>query len=262
MPYAHRHALLPGPRAGLAEDGLVAGVVARRVVAEVVHPELVAPVEVEPGEREGELAHVLLGVRAAVGAEREQLHQLARVVLVRAPARVLVEVEPHDHRRVLRHVVHELVEGAEGVPAEELVLGEHQRLLAHPVVRRGKPVVPDQCHPLHEWLVRAHHPVEEPEVVVAPEVGRRDRVAVLVRRVGAGEGRPAGGTGECRDRAVQPHRRERLRVARRRAEAGAPEQPLRLANAEGTGVDRDRAGEPEAAGGVGAAGGAGGGGSG
>ena len=245
VPDAHRQTLLPRPRARLAEDRLVAVVVPRGHVAEVVHAELVAPLEVEAGQRAGELAHVVLGVGAAVGAEREQLHQLARVVLVRVPARVLVQVEPRDHRRVLRHVVGELVEGPERAAAEERVLLEHQALLAHSVVRGREPVVPDERHPLHERLARAHHPVEPPQVVVSVGVRRGQRVAVAVGRLGAGERRLADRPGECSDRAVQPQRREQLGVSGRGAEAGAPQEPLGLADAERAGVDGDRAGEPE-----------------
>jgi len=219
--------------------------VARRDVADVVNPELVAPVDGEPGEGAGELAYVLLRVRATVRAEREQLHQLTRVVLVRAPACVLVEVEPDDHRRVLRHVVRELVEGVEGVAAEELVLVEHQTLLSDGVVRGGEPVVPDERHSLDQRLVGADHAIEEPEVVVAVEVSGGDRVPVLVGRLGTRERRRTRGTGQGGHSRVKAHRRERLRVTRRRAEARAPEQPLRLADAELAGVDGDRALELE-----------------
>ena len=239
--HAHPDALLPRPRARLPEDRLVAVVVPRRHVAEVVHAELVAPLEVEPGQRPCELAHVLLRVGAPVRAQREQLHQLARVVLVRVPARVLVQVEPDDHRRVLRHVVGKLVERAERAPPEQLVLLEHQALLADAVVRGREPVVPDECHALDERLVRAHHPVEPPQVVVAPGVLRGERVAVAVGRRQAGERRRARGPRQRRDRAVQPHGRQRLGVPGRRPEPGSPQQPLRLADAERAGVDRDRA---------------------
>ena len=216
-----------------------------RDVAEIVHPELVAPVEVEPGERTSELAHVLLAVGAAVRSQGEQLHHLARVVLVRVPARVLVQVEPDDHGRVLRHVVQELLERAEGAPPEELVLVEHQLLLAHAVVRGCEPVVPHERHALHERLVGAHHAVEPPEVVVTPQVSRRERVAVLVGRRRTGERGRAGRAGKGRDGAVQAHGCERLGVTGRRAEAGAPEQTLGLAHAEAAGVDRNRAREAE-----------------
>ena len=58
-----------------------------------------------PGERAGLLAHVVLRVRIALGvggAEREQLHQLAGVVLVRRAPVVVDPGEPDQHRRVRR----------------------------------------------------------------------------------------------------------------------------------------------------------------
>ena len=74
----------------------------------------------------------------------------------------------------------EVVERAERVAAEELVLVEHQALLADAVVGGGEPVVPDQRHALDQRLVGADHAVEPPEVVVAPGVVGRERAAVVV----------------------------------------------------------------------------------
>ena len=70
------------------------------------------PVVLESGERPGVLADVALGV-AAAGTEREELHQLAPVVLVRRPLRVLRAREPEEHRRVPRDLLQHLVERAE-----------------------------------------------------------------------------------------------------------------------------------------------------
>ena len=77
------------------------------------------------------------------------------------------------------------MEGPERVRPQRRVLVEHQLLVAHLVVARGEPVVPDQRHPLHELLVRPHHAVEPPAMVVAPGVRGRERVAVVVGGVGA-----------------------------------------------------------------------------
>src|SRR3989442_241780 len=82
----------------------------------------------------GLLWHVMLAVGAAVGTEREQLHHLARVILVRRSLDVPGAVQPQEHRRILRDVEQELLERAEPVGAEEPVLTEHQRLIADSIV--------------------------------------------------------------------------------------------------------------------------------
>ena len=92
-------------------------------------PDAALPVVLESGERPCLLADVALGV-AAAGAEREELHQLARVVLVRRPLRVLRAREPEEHRRVPRDLRQHLVERAEREPSQELVLLQHQLLRA------------------------------------------------------------------------------------------------------------------------------------
>ena len=51
---------------------------------EVDRAAALAPAVLPAGQRARLLADVLLGVGAAVGAEREELHHLAAVVLVRA----------------------------------------------------------------------------------------------------------------------------------------------------------------------------------
>ena len=75
-------------------------------------PDSALPVVLESGQRPRLLADVALGV-AAAGAEREELHQLAPVVLVRRPLRVLRAREPEEHRRVLRDLEQQLLERAE-----------------------------------------------------------------------------------------------------------------------------------------------------
>ena len=127
----------------------------------------------------------------------------------------------------MRHVEEELVERAERVAAEELVLVEHQPLRADALVRGREPVVPDERHPLDQRARGPHHPVEPPEVVLAPGVVRVERMALVV--VGRGPDELLGaGVDERGDRAVEPLRGERRGLARPRAEAGAPEQPLGL----------------------------------
>src|SRR5829696_4327079 len=95
---AEPNRVLPVEGAALAEDALRAGVVALADVAEVDVAGPALPVVVEARERARLLADVALRV-AAAGAEREQLHQFAGVVLVRRPLRVFGAREPEQHRR-------------------------------------------------------------------------------------------------------------------------------------------------------------------
>ena len=86
--------------AGLAEDRLRAGVVPRRHRSGSRTRRRRRSSRPPARQRARLLADVVLGVRAAVGAEREQLHHLARVVLVRRALLVLDPVQPDEHRRV------------------------------------------------------------------------------------------------------------------------------------------------------------------
>ena len=80
---------------------------------------------------------------------------------------------------------------------------------------------------LDERPRRPHHSVEPPAVVVAPGVGGRQRVTLVVARRAADQ--PLGArVHELVHRALQPQRRQRLRLAPPRPEAGTPEQPLGL----------------------------------
>ena len=120
--------------------------------------------------------------------------------------------------------------------AKEVVLAEHQPLRPDALVRRGEPVVPDERHPLDERSARAHHPVEPPEVVVAPGVGRRDRVPVVV--LGRVPDEPlALRMGQQANGAVEAFLRERLGLARSRPETGTPEQALGLSRAEAASIN-------------------------
>ena len=190
----------------------------------------VRPVGAPAGQRAGELAHVGLRVGAAVRAEREQLHQLARVVLVDRAAAVVDAVEEDEHRPVDRHRARHRAEGAEAVRPEDVRLLEHHRVGADGVVARRPPVVEDEREPLHELVARADHAVEPVEVVAVPGVQRRQRLAVD-GRLGTRHRRGAGRAGEREDRGVEAHRDQPVDVTRARAEAGAPQQPLGLARA-------------------------------
>ncbi len=232
---------LPAVVARLAEDGLGLVVPACGLPAEVVVAELAAPVAAPAAERTGQLAHVALGVGAAVGTEAEELHHLAGVVLVDRATPVRGAVEEDQHRRVAGDVEQQLLEAPERVAAEEVRLLEHQPLGADAVEARGEPVVQDERHALRELVARADHPVEPGEVVVAPRARRVERLgdaAGDVGRLGARERRRAGRAQQRRHRAVEPEGGEPGAVARARAEAGAPQEALGLAGAERAGVDR------------------------
>jgi len=232
--------VLPAVGAALAEDGLGAGVVPVHVEAEVVVADAVRPAHAPAREGPRLLAHVVLRV-APSGAEGEELHELARVVLVRRPLRVLDPVQPDEHGRVPGDPEQQRLEGAERVRAQEVVLGEHELLRPHAGVRGGEPVVPDERHPLDELPVRAHHAVEPPEVVVAPGVARRERGAVVV-----GRGRPVQAClrriEEVVDGLFQALLGDLRGLPGLRPESGAPEQALGFAPAKRTAVDGHTAG--------------------
>ena len=223
---------------GLPEHRLGSAVVVGRVEAEVVVAELRRPVVAPAGQRAGHLAHVVLGVGAAVGAEREQLHHLAGVVLVRVPPAVRRAVEEQQHRRIDRHGLEQIAEAAERHRAEQLVLVEHLLLAVDLVVGVGEPVVPDERHPLDELLVGAHHPIQPPAVIVAPAVGRRERVAVAVGRVRPAQHGRAGRAGLAEHDLRERLTGQRLGLALARAEPGAPLQAADLRDGGACAVHR------------------------
>ena len=94
---------------GLPEHGLRAVVVEPRAEDERAGLAVEAPA----GERARGLLDVLLGVVAF--AEREELHHLAREILVRRALAVLHAVEVDDHRRILGDRVQQRAEVAERV---------------------------------------------------------------------------------------------------------------------------------------------------
>ena len=79
---AEAHRVFPVPVTGLPKDGLVLFVVAFGFEVEVLQAQSRGPSRGEAGQCAAHFAHVVLGVGAAVGTEREELHHLARVVLV------------------------------------------------------------------------------------------------------------------------------------------------------------------------------------
>src|SRR5215218_7080387 len=95
----------------------VADVVPVAVEAEAVRADALFPVVAEPRQRAGLLTNVAFRVPAA-GAEREELHQLTRVVLVRRPLGVVRPREPEQHRRIAGDGQQQVVEPPQPVPAE------------------------------------------------------------------------------------------------------------------------------------------------
>ncbi len=220
MAHAQAQDVLPVVVARVPEDALDPGVVrllavvaARRAVRIPVHP--------ESGERPSGLADVALAVPVA---EREELHQLACVVLVR---RLLVRVgqrEEEEHGRVARHRLQQGRKAAERMAAQLFVLSQHQRRV---LVRGGEVVVPEERELLLERMPGADHPVEPPEHVVAPLVLRAQMVTVQARRAHA---RGGGGAAvqQPADRARLAPSRPVVGLARGGAEACAPEEALHV----------------------------------
>ena len=128
------------------------------------------------------LANVALGVRTAVGAEREQLHHLAR--------RSSRSARPscsgcRSARRASPGSRVTSISSCSNDPRpcfrNRSFCVEHQALVADARVGRREPVVPDECHPLDERTRGPHHLVEPPAVVVAPRIGGRERAALSSR---------------------------------------------------------------------------------
>ena len=110
------------------------------------------------GEGAGALFDVLLGVVA--DAHREQLEQLAAVVLVDRTGVVLAVVQPVDHGRVARETEQQCAQIAQAVAAEQLDVADHGRrvLALGPAGRED--VVPEERHLLFERPLRVDHAVE------------------------------------------------------------------------------------------------------
>ncbi len=118
------------------------------------------PVEAPAGERARRLLHVLLGVVAL--AEREELHHLAREVLVRRALAVLRAVEIDEHRRVLGDRMQQRAEIAGGVRAERDVLPVHEARDAHLRLPGNEMVVPEERHALGQRRWRRQHLLHPP----------------------------------------------------------------------------------------------------
>jgi hypothetical protein len=160
-------------------------VVAARVAA--VADTLQVPARKDP--RAG--IHVTFGVVA--DTHREELHDLAREVLLRAEAHVRVLVEPHDHGGISRNLDQKVAEVAERVVAEELQLapnlpgvlrrfrGHHPRAVdgvrvaSNLAVGGSEMVVPEERHLLLQRPAAVHHPEKPALAGIVDDRGRRKR---------------------------------------------------------------------------------------
>ena len=130
---------------------------------------LARPIDRPPGEGTRHFGDVLLRV-AAVHAERVQLHQLARVVLVEARAVRRAEAAPrlvnsaarHHQVRARAHPVVE-IEEHRGMPCR----GQHEvpELAEH--VRTNRLALVGRHHPAHGALLAVDVEVVEPELLRA-----------------------------------------------------------------------------------------------
>ena len=118
-------------------------------------------VEIPTGERARAFAHVLLGVVA--DAHREQLHDLAREVLVRRALHVVLRVEEVQHRRSSgRPAIVSSRRLPVALPLEQIDLLQHLAVVAHLVLVRREVAVPEQRHLLFHRVRRLQHPVRPP----------------------------------------------------------------------------------------------------
>src|SRR3954451_22410730 len=222
MPYDEAQDVLPVELAAVAEQLLDTVVVALGVVADGQRAP-VAVVALEAGQRAGRLAHVALGV-AARDPEREELHELACVVLVGVALVGVHQREEGLQRRGRDNRPQEPGERAQRVLAQLVVLRKHERGV---LVARGEVVVPEERELLLKRALAANHLVQPPQHVVAPLVDRVQRLAVGARRradhaLGGVRSRPA--ADQPVDGALARAPGPELDLLRARAEARAPQQ--------------------------------------
>ena len=223
------------PWPALTQEELRPVVVERRVEGGVA-----LLVDGPAGEGARRLADVALGV-AAVVPEREELHELAAVVLVRLALVVGVAVEPDEHRGVDGDRLAERPEVAGGLAAQQPVLADHQPRLAHLDVAGGEVAVPVEGQLLLERVLGRRHALQPPALIRL----QGGRVVGIVRRGDLLEGQhlevvgTAVGSGEAEqvvDGGGVPGRRPLLDLRDGGAEAGAGEEPRDPAEV----VGRDR----------------------
>jgi len=210
-----------------------------------------AGVAVQAPAGEGPRRLLQIGLAVAALAEGEELHQLARKVLVGrllAAARV---VEIDQHRRVARDGVQQVAEVAERVTAQQDVLAIEQGGHLHLGEAGGEVVVPEEGHHFGEGAGRHAHLGEPPGLQFAALLasgvaqgeafGLAHAVTLWRQPVGipCGWRRDGGAAGTREDRGdglLAGQRCERLDLCRRAAETAARQQVAGLG-----GVERQRA---------------------
>src|SRR6267143_4582816 len=143
--------------------------------AEIVPPRIeareLAGSEVEAPAREDARERLDVALRvAAVDAERVQLHQLARVVLVEAAGAVARVVEVDEHRRMARGGADEVAKAAERLrPHRALLVVGDQRAQRALELEHAEVVHPEPGHLLLELVRRIERAQEHPRLRLAPE---------------------------------------------------------------------------------------------
>ena len=168
-------------------------------------------------ERAGRVLDVQLGV--AADAHREELQQLASVVLVRLAAHVLVVVQPVDHGRVARELQEDRAHVGHADPAEHLHLAVECGDVLALEEGRGEYVVPEEGHLLLERPACDRHTVHPPHgrpMVAVPAV-----VAVAEVGIDVGE---ALGVEQVVHHVVIRAGRQGFQLAAGGAESGPPHQ--------------------------------------
>ena len=137
--------------AGLPQHGLLTRIVKLRP------PQISECIGIDAPARVG--ACRFLDIRFAVVpfAQREQLHHLAREILVGAAFAAVRTIEIDQHGRIFGHRVQHVAKIAERVVAQQYVLLIHQLWAPDLVLPGGEMVMPEQGHALGQRRRRHDH---------------------------------------------------------------------------------------------------------
>ena len=201
---------------------VVVGAVDELRVVVAVRVERDRVLERPAGERPRALLDVGLGVVA--DPHREQLEDLAAVVLVDRLRVVLVVVQPVDHGRIAREVEQERAEVREAVLAEHLDVADHRRGVLALGPAGGEDVVPEQRHLLFERALRVDHPPDPAPVPRRRVVDVGAQVRVVAGKDVLVQVRHPLGVDQLLDHLFVRPRRVRLKLVARCPESGPPQQ--------------------------------------
>ena len=137
------------------------------------HGHVIGVAQGPAGERAGALLDVLL--RVVADAHREQLDQLAPVVLVHRLHVVVVVVQEEQHRRVRGERDQQVPEATERVAPEAVELVQQSSALAH--VHDGEETVEEQRHLLFQGVVAVDH-ADHPQLERGPTLVESDGPAL------------------------------------------------------------------------------------